>query len=160
MSTLYIMSILETNEGMPRRGSENMELSLEAQEKKEEELEKKMAAKERAEKVGQEMKSTQKTMQNIMANIQQVLQAVRQIRQQLGLDINNEDVPSVKSDQKTLEQLKQKLAGLISQMDDLKLALKSEEITRLRQINPNLVEEELGRMADKAVKNILSRIEN
>ena len=154
------MSILETNEGMPRRGSENIESSLEAQEKKEEELEKKMAAKERAEKVGQEMKNTKKTMQNIMANIQQVLQAVRQIRQQLGLDTTNEDVPSVKRGQKTLEQLKQKLAGLMSQMDDLKSALKSEEITRLRQINPNLVEGELDRMADEAVKNIVSQIEN
>jgi len=154
------MSILETNEGMPRRGSENQELSSEAKEKQVEEMEKKLAARERAEKVGQEMKTTKKTMQNIMANIQQVLQAVRLIRQQLGLDTSSDDVPSVKRDQQTFEKLKQKLAGLMSQMTDLKLALKNEEITRLRQINSNMSEEELERQAEEAVRNIMSLIEN
>ena len=140
-----------------RRHTESRELSIEAKEK-EEELEKKMAAKERAEKVGQEMKSTKKTMQNITANIKQVLLAVRAIRQQLGLDTTSDDVPSVKRDQKTLEQLKQKLAGLMSQMTDLKLALKSEEITRLRQMNADMSEEEMKSMADEAVKNILEKL--
>jgi len=128
-------SPFETNEGMRRKGSEFRESSFENKESKEKEEDKQMEAKEKMELTIGEVKTTKSRMKNIIVNMQQVLQAVRQIRQQLGLNNNDDDIPAMKSDQKTLDELKLKLDGLMTQVSDLKLALKQEEIFRLRLKN-------------------------
>ncbi len=138
-----------------RQHAEGREANYEAKETQDEELEKKMAARERVEKVAQEVKSTKQRMQNIMVNIQQVIAAVRAIRTQLGLDQENE-VPVIKKDKKTLEELKNKLTNLLGQVADLKLALENEEVARLRQINPNMSEKQLETEAKKGVAKILN----
>ena len=151
-------SSFETNEGMRRKGSEFRESSFENKESKEKEEDKQMEAKEKMELTIGEVKNTKQRMKNIMVNMQQVLQAVRKIRQQLGLNNNDDDIPAVKSDQKTLDELKIKLDGLVDQMDDLKLAFKSEEIMRLRQIDPNMSKEELEKRANEAVDKMLREL--
>lgn len=150
-------SPFETNEGMRRKGSEFRESSFENKESKEKEEYKQMEAKEKMELTIGEVKTTKSRMKNIMMNMQHVLQAVRQIRAQLGLS-NNDDIPAVKSDQKTLDELKIKLNGLMDQIDDLKLAFKNEEIMRLRQIEPNMSSEELDKQASGAVEKILGEL--
>ncbi len=148
----------ETNESMRRKGSEFRESGFENKESKEKEEDKKMEAKEKMELTIGEVKNTKSRMKNIMVNMQQVLQAVRQIRQQLNLNNNDDDIPAVKSDQKTLDELKLKLADLMTQVSDLKLALRQEEIFRLRQIDPNMSNEELKKRADEAMEIMLMEL--
>lgn len=152
-----MISSFETNENMFRKGSEFRESSFENKESKEKEEDKQMEAKEKMELTIGEVKNTKNRMKNIMVNMQQVLQAVRQIRQKLGLNNNDDDIPAVKSDQKTLNELKIKLDGLMNQVDDLKLALKNEEITRLRQLDLNLDKNELEKKANITVAKILEQ---
>ncbi|MFH1292002.1 MAG: hypothetical protein ABIH87_02290 [bacterium] len=141
-----------------RRGLvESQELGFEGRESKEQQEDKEMGAKERIEQTVVEVKNTKQRMKNIMVNMQQVIQAVRAIRQQLGLDETG-DVPAVEKDQKTLEQLKEKLAGLEDQMDDLKLALKNEEVAQLRRSNPGMDDDQLEAMADERVRQILDQM--
>ena len=153
------MSNFETNEGIRRKGSEFKESSFENKESKEKEEDKIMEAKEKMELTIGEVKTTKSRMKNIAINMQQVLQAVRQIRQQLGLDDSEDNIPAVKRDKKTLEELQNKLKGLTEQMDDLKLALRAEEISRLRQLDPNMSEEQLEAEVEERVKQIFIQMD-
>lgn len=156
--SIMSMSIFEkqTEERIHHR-TEGAEVGWEGRESKEQQEDKEMGAKERMEQAAVEVKNTKQRMKNIMVNMQQVVAAVRAIRQQLGLDASG-DIPAVQKDKRILEELKQKLAGLLGQMADLKLALKQEETTQLRQMNPNLSEEQLEVEAEKRVQTILSKM--
>ena len=151
------MSFEQQQEEMRRRAAESREASFESKESKEGKEDKEMGAKERMEQTVVEVKNTKQRMKNIMVNMQQVLAAVRQIRQQLGLT-GDGDVPAVQTDQKTLDELKKKLAGLEDQMDDLKLALKNEETSQVKQANPNIGQEELESVVEKRVKEVLVQL--
>lgn len=150
------MSIFEkqTEERLRYRQTEGAEAGWEERESKEQQEDKEMGAKERMEQTAVEVKNTKRRMRNIMVNMQQVMSAVRAIRQQLGL-IDSGEVPAVKRDQRLLDELKKKLAGLLGRMADLKLALKQEETAKLRQMNPNLSQEQLEAEVRKRVRTIL-----
>jgi len=147
----------EQEKQLLHNASEGKEVGFENKESREAKEDKEMGAKERMEQTVVEVKNTKQRMQNIMINMQQILTAVRQIRQQLGLDEDG-DIPAVQTDQKTLDELKEKLAGLEDQMDDLKLALKNEETTQLRQANPGMSEGELESQVEKRVNEVIEKL--
>ena len=147
----------EQKKQLRRNASEGKEAGFENKESREAKEDKEMGAKERMEQTAVEVKNTKQRMQNIMVNMQQVIQAVQQIRKQLGLDESG-DVPALQTDQKTLDELKQKLAGLEDQMDDLRLALKNEETAQLRQANPGMSDDELNKQVEKKVSEVLEKL--
>lgn len=119
-----------------RNATESAETNAEAKEKQVEEAEKKLAAKERAEVVGKEVKSTKQQIQHILANMQQVVLAVAAIRKQLQLSDDNV-IPSVEQDKKSLDALRKKLDGLMSEMGDLRVALTAEETKAVQEEYPD-----------------------
>jgi len=150
------MPKFESIEMEKKVSAESRDLGFESnKENKESKEEKELAAKERLEQTVVEVKNTKQRMKNIMNNMQQVIQAVRQIRQQLGLDGNDDDIPAVQRDQKTFEQLKVRLAELKDQLEDLKKALRAEEINHLREIEPETNEDEINLRADVIVEKAL-----
>ncbi|MDO8499862.1 MAG: hypothetical protein Q7S66_04350 [bacterium] len=118
-----------------RRTAEAAEVGIEATEKATEAAEKKMGARERVETISKEVQNTNQQIQNIMANMQQVVKVVQAIRRELGLADGS--IPSVARDEEALKILKRKLAGLFSELDDLKLALQEEEARAVRSEHPD-----------------------
>ncbi len=151
------MSFESKNELRRKNLAESAEISVEAKEKQIEEAEKKLAAKERVEIVSKEVKTTKNQIQNIVANMQQVVKAVAAIRAQLQIK-NDDDIPSVKQDEKILESLKKKLDGLYGEINDLKGALLAEEIKSVGEDNPDLSFEEIEKEAERRVEKILENI--
>jgi len=147
----------QQQEQLNRQRAESQEAGMESKEGREEKEAQEMGAKERMEKTVVEVKNTKQRMQNIMVNISQVLAAVRAIRAKLGLNQAG-DVPAVQRDEATLAELKQKLSELMSQIGDLKLALKAEELARLRQADPNMNEQEMDKQANQSVDRILAEL--
>jgi len=148
----------EDDARLRRNKKEGREVGFESKENKENQEEKELEAKEKMEQTVVEVKNTKQRMQNIMINMQQVIQAVRAIRQQLQIATDEDEIPSVKSDKKNLEELKKKLAGLEDQIGDLRGALKQEEITQLREMNPAMSDEQLGVEAEKRVEKVMAHI--
>lgn len=153
------MNSLEKNNDAVRRKNyaEGAELSAESKEKGQEEAEKKMAARERVEVVSKEVKSTKQQIQNIMGNMQTVVKAVAAIRAQLQL-AQNDNIPSVKQDQKTLEALKKKLAGLRGELKDLRGALLVEERKSAQEQNPDWSAEQIDATANKQVEGLWAEL--
>lgn len=128
-----------------KEGQENQEL-------------KKMGAMERVEKTSREVKNTQKQMQNIMANMQTVVKAVQTIRQQLELTEPDENIPSVARDQKNLQDLRKKLAGLTGHLADLRTALFQEEYKKMKKIHSGWSVDQLKQETEKIVVRILEKL--
>lgn len=137
--------------------AEGAELNAEAKEKQAEEAEKKMAAKERLEVTSKEIKNTKQQIQNIVANMQQVVKAVAAIRAQLNV-VQNDDIPSVARDQKTLEGLRKKLDGLYGQIDDLRGALLMEETKAVQEEFPNMAADEVEEEARRRTVAMLKEL--
>lgn len=137
--------------------AEGRELSAEQKEKQVEEAEKKMAAKERLEVTGKEIKTTQNQIKNIVANMSMVVKAVAAIRAQLGAPVGG-SIPSVVQDQKTLSALKNKLAGLYSEIKDLKVALLAEELKAVKEEGPNASPDSQAQEAARRVNEVLNKI--
>ncbi len=153
------MNSFEQQEKEHRRNyAEGRELNTEAKEKQVEEAEKKMAAKERLEATSKEIKSTKNQIQNIVANMQQVVKAVAAIRAQLQIAQNN-DIPSVQRDQKTLAGLQKKLAGLFGEIKDLRVALVAEERKAVQAEAPDLPADGIKREAERRVAAILKQLD-
>ncbi|MSU75638.1 MAG: hypothetical protein EXS55_03945 [Candidatus Magasanikbacteria bacterium] len=142
-----------------RNLSEGVELNAEAKEKQAEEAEKKMAAKERMEVTSKEIKNTKQQIQNIVANMQQVVKAVAAIRAQLQLVENDDVIPSVQSDQRTLEGLRHKLAGLFGEIKDLRVALLAEEQKSVAEDNKGWGAEDIIQEARRRVAIILMKLD-
>ena len=153
------MNNIETKLNRERRhnSAEGQEVGLESREDKGQQEAKKAAARERAEQVIRESQSAKKMMQNIMANMQQVIIAVQQIRQQLQIQ-DQSAIPSVSRDQKTIESLKKKLMDYQSQMSDLRLALLVEEKAGLKKQYSSVAEDEIERMAQEKVEEIMKKL--
>ena len=143
-----------------RHAAEGREANFESKEKKEEAEDKKAAARERVEVVSKEVKNTKQQIQHIMANMQQVIAAVRAIRAQLQLaqDDEDEEIPSVKRDQKRVAGLQVKLMDLNSQLGDLKIALLTEEKARIHEENPDWKIEFVESAARESVEQILEKV--
>ncbi len=142
-----------------RRGAESAEAGFETKEGKEKAELKKAAARERAEIVSKEVKNTKQQIQNITANMQQVIKAVAAIRAQLKLAEQHEDnIPSVRSDKKRVEELNVKLMDLGSQLDGLKSALLEEEKKRLHDENSEWGIDRIEMVASESVEKILEQI--
>lgn len=133
------MNEFEKNRGEARRRNyaESAELGAEAKERQLEEAEKKMAARERIETVSREVRNTKQQIQNITANIQQVVKAVAAIRAQFSLLQNDDNIPSVQRDQKTIAVLRKKLDRLFGEMKDLQAALLAEEEKGVAEEHPD-----------------------
>lgn len=133
---------------------EGRELSAEQKEKAVEQAEKKLAAKERAEVVSKEIKTTKNQIQHIVANMSQVIKAVAAIRAQLGVTTTG-GIPSVDRDEKILEELKKKLAGLMGEIKDLKVALLAEEIKSVKEELPDWNDAAVFAEAEQRANRIL-----
>lgn len=151
------MALFESrdNEMNKNKVQEGREFGAEQKEKQMEEAEKKMAAKERVEVISKEVKNTKQQINNIIANMQQVVKAVAAIRAQLKVAHDDSSIPSVQRDQKNLEVLKKKLAGLYGEIKDLEGALLAEERKAVAEEHPDWTEEIIKAEAATRVKEIL-----
>jgi hypothetical protein len=137
---------------------EGAELGFENKGAKEAEAEKKMGAKERMETVSKEVKTTKNQIQNIVANMQQVIRAVALIRAELEL-AGDSDIPAVKEDEHQLDELKKKLAGLNSEVDDLKIALLQEEQKAVKEEYSDWNEEAVLVEAQRRTARVIKKLE-
>ena len=153
------MSFESEQENRRRLSRESRESSAEFRENKEGEVDEelqKAAAMERADLVIKEVKSSQKQMQNIARNMQEVQKAIRQLRAQLQLAQNNDDPVSVVQDKKRIEELKNKIAENISELENMREDLIREQLDELQKQNLGLSELELKNKAEELVEELIN----
>lgn len=91
--------------------------------------------------------------------MQQVIKAVAAIRAQLQLAQNDDDdIPSVERDKKTLEALKKKLDNLFGEIKDLQGALLAEEQKAVQEEFPEWTAEAIAEEARTRVNSILKEL--
>lgn len=154
----------KTADQVRRRSIEAQERAREQREKKEGEVDAELkiaAAKERADYLIKEVKTSKQQMQNIFYNIKQVMAAVQALRAQLQLTTNNNDdsIPSIKKDQKTVDDLKKKISLYQNEIIKMKDDLIREEMNSLKNgIGTGLSSAELQQMAEKNVDLMLEAL--
>lgn len=151
------MNTFEKDTNRRKNYTEGAELAMESKEKGQEEAEKKMAARERVEAVSREVKNTKQQIQNIMGNMQQVVKAVAAIRAQLQL-AQDGGIPSAKQDQRSLEALKKKLAGLYGELEDSRGALLVEQRKNVQEENPDWSADQIDATANKQVEELWAKL--